>query len=54
MNIVKHRVYKLEFDVWEPTEKAAQQEINAITQFIAEHSSHCGRLRFRLESEERQ
>jgi len=54
MNIVKHRVYKLEFDVWEPTEGKAQIEIDAILQYVIHHSSHMGNLRFRMESEERQ
>lgn len=53
MNIVRHRVYKLEFDVWEPMEKDAQKEIDAIIYFAVHQSSHLGNLRVRPESDER-
>lgn len=53
MNIVRHRVYKLEFDVWEPMDKPAQAEIDAIIYFATRHSSHLGNLRITPVSEER-
>ncbi len=53
MNIIKHRKYAIEFDVWEATEKLAQQEIDSILQFLVQNSKHLGHLKFRLESEER-
>ncbi len=53
MNIIKHRKYVIEFDVWEPKEKESQAEIDSFLQFLIKNSSHLGHLKFRLESEER-
>jgi hypothetical protein len=53
MNIIKHRKYVIEFDVWEATEKLAQTEVDEIMQYLIRHGSHLGHLKFRLESEER-
>lgn len=53
MNVVRHRVYKLEFDVWEPLDKKAQIEIDEIIRFAINHSSHLGNVRFGSVSEER-
>jgi hypothetical protein len=53
MNVIKHRRYVIEFDVWEPTEKQAQKEIDAAILYITQHSTHLGHLKVRLEHEER-
>lgn len=54
MNIVKHRVYKLELDIWEPLQPDAEREIDALIGFIKARLRHSGNVKITLESEARQ
>lgn len=54
MNIIKHRTYTLEFDVWEATQKAAEVEIDALILAITKSMSHCGNVKLSIVNEERQ
>lgn len=52
MNRARHKVYKLEFDVWEPLSRASEREMELVVQFIKNNTSHCGNVRIYNESEE--
>ncbi len=54
MNIVKHLVYKLELDSWEPTDELLQEELDRLVLYIGNKLTHAGNVRFRLESEVRE
>lgn len=53
MNIIKRHVYRLEFDTWEPFDKQAQQEIDALINLLkTKHVlSHCGNIRLAEEGQ---
>lgn len=54
MNVIHHRVYTLECDVWEATQKQAQAEIDQVVLAIKAQLSHCGHVKLTLTSEARQ
>jgi len=52
MNIIKHRKYIVEFDVWEAQQITAEAEFDTVLA-VLKGSSHLGNVRVHLESEER-
>lgn len=54
MNVINHRTYTLEFDVWEATQKQAEIEIDQIIGSIKNSMTHCGNVKLTMISEERQ
>ena len=52
MNVIKHRTYKLELDVWEPIQKEAEKELDKLFKEVGTTLTHCGKVRLRLESED--
>lgn len=54
MNVINHRTYTLEFDVWEATQKEAEIEIDKVILTIKGSMSHCGNVKLTLSSEVRQ
>lgn len=53
MNVIRHRTYTLEFDVWEQTQKLADAEIDKVILHIKGGMGHCGNVKLTLVSEER-
>lgn len=54
MNVIKHRIYRLELDVWEPLEKRADEEIDGLIKHINSGLHHCAHVKMTKVSEERQ
>lgn len=53
MNIVRHRIYQIELDVWEPLQKLAELEIDEVFRKLRGLLLHSGNVRITLVSEER-
>jgi hypothetical protein len=53
MNVIKHRVYRMEFDVWEATQNNAEAQIDKLL-LAAKDMTHCGNIKITLVSEERE
>lgn len=53
MNVINHRKYTLEFDVWEATQTAAEAEIDLLILAIKNSMSHCGNVKLTVVSEVR-
>lgn len=53
MNIIRHRVYQIEFDVWEPHQTVVDAEMDKVIKQMKENLNHVGTLKLTLVSEER-
>lgn len=53
MNVINHRTYTLEFDVWEATQKVTEVEIDHLIFVIKNQMGHCGNVKLTLVSEAR-
>lgn len=52
MNVITHKRYLLEFDVWESTQKDAEKEIDNVINTIRHEMSHCGNVKLTIISEQ--
>ena len=53
MNIIRHRKYEIEFDVWEPHQRVCDAEMDAVVKHMKEQLGHTGNLKITLVSEDR-
>lgn len=51
MNIITHKKYLLEMDIWEALQKPAEAEVDQIILAIRQNMTHCGNVKLTIVSE---